>query len=271
MKNNLRHYLLILWLGFVPTIMAQLLPYPIDTINGTAVYRYSVEKSIGLFRISKNFGITQEEIIQWNPQLEKRGLRFEEELLIPVKQKLVSTTQVDVVPSVPLVVESTIRDNVSEDLPWEKEGESHELDSVVVAKALQWMASMHDIHLNGSQIQSILYNAYGVWLATKGERLLSEHPQVWQYGPVFPRAYKHLKKNVGTGEVEYDMLQADHPSEFVFVTKCFPRFAWTSASALSCPHTASGSPWKRSLDANPEKLGSRIDDELIREWFLPRV
>ena len=178
---------------------------------------------------------------------------------------------VDVVPSVPLVAESTMRDNVSEDLPWEKESESHELDSVVVAKALQWMASMHDIHLNGSQIQSILYNAYGVWLATKGERLLSEHPQVWQYGPVFPRAYKHLKKNVGTGEVEYDMLQADHPSEFIFVTKCFQRFAWTSAAALSYPHTASGSPWKRSLDANPEKLGSRIDDELIREWFLPRV
>ena len=87
MKNNLRHYLLILCLGFVPTIMAQLLPYPIDTINGTAVYRYSVEKSIGLFRISKNFGITQEEIIQWNPQLEKRGLRFEEELLIPVNPR----------------------------------------------------------------------------------------------------------------------------------------------------------------------------------------
>ena len=49
---------------------------------------------------------------------------------------------VDAVPSVPLVVESTIRDNVSEDLPWEKEGESHELDSVVVAKALQWMLSI---------------------------------------------------------------------------------------------------------------------------------
>ena len=178
---------------------------------------------------------------------------------------------VDVIPSVPLVVESTIRDNVSEDLPWEKEGESHELDSVVVAKALQWMASMHDIHLNGSQIQSILYNAYGVWLATKGERLLSEHPQVWQYGPVFPRAYKHLKKNVGTGEVEYDMLQADHPSEFVFVTKCFHRFAWTSASALSCPHTASGSPWKVTKDNGKDKLGVRIDDRLIFDWFSIRI
>lgn len=148
---------------------------------------------------------------------------------------------------------------------------SVEIDSVVVAKALQWMARCHGIELNGSQIQSILYNAYGVWLARKGERLLSEHPQVWQYGPVFPRAYKHMKKNVGTGEVEYGMLQTDHPSEFIFVTRCFQRFAWTSASVLSSPHTAEGSPWKRSLDANAMKMGARIDDELIREWFLPRV
>lgn len=167
--------------------------------------------------------------------------------------------------------ECSTTNECAEGLPWEKNEGFQELDSVVVAKALQWMASLHDIQLNGSQIQSILYNAYGVWLARKGVRLMSEHPQVWQYGPVFPRAYKHLKKNVGSGEVEYEMLQNDHPSEFVFLVKCFQRFAWTSATALSCPHIASGSPWKRALDANPEKLGSRIDDELIREWFLPRV
>lgn len=58
--------------------------WPIDTVNGTAVWRYRVEKSIGLYRISKNFGVTQEDIIRWNPQLKDRGLHFEEELLIPV-------------------------------------------------------------------------------------------------------------------------------------------------------------------------------------------
>ena len=172
-------------------------------------------------------------------------------------------------------IQQEVQASSEESLPWENEAKAdtpvNGLDSVVVAKALQWMASLHDIQLNGSQIQSILYNAYGVWLARKGVRLLSEHPQVWQYGPVFPRAYKHLKKNVGTGEVEYEMLQNDHPSEFVFLVKCFQRFAWTSAATLSCPHTAQGSPWKTSLDANPEKLGARIDDDLIREWFGQRV
>ena len=47
----------------------ELLPYPIDTINGQAVYRYEVEKSIGLYRISVNFSVSQEDIIRWNPEL----------------------------------------------------------------------------------------------------------------------------------------------------------------------------------------------------------
>lgn len=162
-----------------------------------------------------------------------------------------------------------------EDLPWETEAKEPVvkvgLDSVLVAKALQWMACTHDVSLNGSQIQTILYNAYGVWLATKGERLLEEHPQVWQYGPVFPRAYKHLKKNAGNGQVEHEMLRTESPDRFEFIRRCFQRFAWTSAGVLCAPHTAEGSPWKQTKDKSPDKLGVRIEDELIRQWFLPRV
>ena len=162
-----------------------------------------------------------------------------------------------------------------EDLPWENEAKEPVvkvgLDSVLVAKALQWMACTHEVTLNGSQIQTILYNAYGVWLATKGERLLEEHPQVWQYGPVFPRAYKHLKKNVGDGKIEYDMLKTECPDRFEFIRRCFQRFAWTSAGVLCAPHTAEGSPWKQTKDQSPDKLGVRIEDELIRQWFQPRV
>lgn len=162
-----------------------------------------------------------------------------------------------------------------ERLPWESQvKDTHSevgFDSVLVAKALQWMACTHEVTLNMSQIQTILYNAYGVWLATKGERLLTEHPQVWQYGPVFPRVYKHLKKNTGSGQVEYDLLMAESPDRLEFIRRCFQRFAWTSAGVLSAPHTAEGSPWKVTRDKNADKLGVRIEDELIRQWFLPRV
>lgn len=164
----------------------------------------------------------------------------------------------------------------SEDsLPWENEAKPaavpDSLDSVLVAKALQWMASTHEVSLNISQIQTILYNAYGVYLATKGERLLSEHPQVWQYGPVFPRAYKHLKKNSGNGQVEHDMLRNDSPDRYEYIRRCFMRFAWTSAGSLNAPHIAQDSPWKKTKDSNSDKLGVRIEDELIRQWFLSRV
>ena len=67
-------------------MQAQLLPYPIDTIDGQLFYRYEVEKSIGLYRVSKNFGVTQEELIKYNPAIEQTGLRYGETVLrIPVK------------------------------------------------------------------------------------------------------------------------------------------------------------------------------------------
>lgn len=61
-----------------------LLPYPLDTINGKIYYRYTVERGIGLYRVSKNFNVTQEDIIQANPQIHD-GLRFDEVILVPAK------------------------------------------------------------------------------------------------------------------------------------------------------------------------------------------
>ncbi len=69
--------------------MAQeLLNYPLDTINGEEVYKYQVEKSIGLYRIGVNFNVSQSEIIRLNPQLRERGLHFAETLLIPTGRKV---------------------------------------------------------------------------------------------------------------------------------------------------------------------------------------
>ena len=68
----------------------ELLNYPLDTVNGEEVYRYQVEKSIGLYRIGVNFNVPQSEIIRLNPQLRERGLHFEEILLLPTGRKVES-------------------------------------------------------------------------------------------------------------------------------------------------------------------------------------
>lgn len=148
---------------------------------------------------------------------------------------------------------------------------SCELDSVQLAKTLRHMAVIEGIALTQSQIQTILYIAYGVRLATKNERLTMEHPQMWQYGPVFPRVYNRLRKDASDGTDEYYSLKADHPNIFKYLENCFRRYAWTKACILSTPHLSEGTPWSETRKSNPDRWGIRIEDELIREWFLPRV
>ena len=152
-----------------------------------------------------------------------------------------------------------------------EEVSSCELDSVILAKSLRHMAVIEGIDLTQSQIQTILYIAYGVRLATKNERLTSEHPQMWQYGPVFPRAYNRLRKDSTDGTDEYYSLKTDHPNIFKYLENCFRRYAWTKACILTSPHLSEGSPWSDTRRSNPDRWGVRIEDELIREWFLPRV
>ena len=148
---------------------------------------------------------------------------------------------------------------------------SCELDSVLLAKTLRHMAVIEGISLTQSQIQTIMYIAYGVRLATKNERLTMEHPQMWQYGPVFPRAYNWLRKDASDGTDEYYSLKADHPNIFKYLENCFRRYAWTKACILSTPHLSEGTPWYQTRKSNPDRWGVRIEDELIRGWFLPRV
>ena len=152
-----------------------------------------------------------------------------------------------------------------------EEVSSCELDSVILAKSLRHMAVIEGIDLTQSQIQTILYIAYGVRLATKNERLTSEHPQMWQYGPVFPRAYNRLRKDSTDGTDEYYSLKTDHPNIFKYLENCFRRYAWTKACILTTPHLSEGTPWYQTRKSNPDRWGVRIEDELIREWFLPRV
>ena len=67
----------------------ELLNYPLATVNGAEVYRYDVEKSIGLYRIGVNFHVSQSEIVRLNPQIDEHGVRYGDTLLIPTGRKIV--------------------------------------------------------------------------------------------------------------------------------------------------------------------------------------
>lgn len=69
------------------SLCAQEFDYPIRIVNGQEVYEYPVQKSEGLYRISVNFGVTQEELIKLNPELKTSGLKYGQTILVPVKRQ----------------------------------------------------------------------------------------------------------------------------------------------------------------------------------------
>lgn len=87
--ESLKWKVLLLCALFVVGAKAQeLLDYPLDTINGEEVYRYEVERSIGLYRVGMKFNVAQAELVRMNPQLRERGLHYGEILLIPTGRKV---------------------------------------------------------------------------------------------------------------------------------------------------------------------------------------
>lgn len=83
MKNKAFIVFCLLSWFLIPTQAQELLDWPLDTVKGEEVYRYKVEKSIGLYRVGVNFNVTQAEIVRLNPQLNERGLHYGEIILIP--------------------------------------------------------------------------------------------------------------------------------------------------------------------------------------------
>lgn len=89
MCKDFRIVVLALCSLFLVPIQAQdSLNYPLDTVNGEEVYRYEVEKSVGLYRVGMNFKVSQAELVRMNPQLRERGLHYGETILIPTGRKV---------------------------------------------------------------------------------------------------------------------------------------------------------------------------------------
>lgn len=86
------------------------LDYPTDTIGGVIVYRYPVDRSIGIYRVSVNFGVSQSMVIEWNPFLKDRGLQFGDTLFIPSGRTVVAQTApvVEPAPATPTVEPTSV-------------------------------------------------------------------------------------------------------------------------------------------------------------------
>ncbi len=93
MKNSFLKSLFVI-LCFCPTIVfAEEKLYPKITEGNQEFYLYKVQKSEGLWSISKKFGVLQSEIHQYNPEIAD-GLKFGTTLKIPVRKAVYAPQEV---------------------------------------------------------------------------------------------------------------------------------------------------------------------------------
>ncbi len=117
------------------------LDYSTDTIEGIVLYRYPVEKSIGLYRVSVNFAVPQSMIIEWNPFLKERGLQFGDTLYIPTGRPIVNGTTETIIAeetkkTTKETAEETIEETIEETTEEVTEKATEEVNEEVTEKAL---------------------------------------------------------------------------------------------------------------------------------------
>lgn len=147
--------------------------------------------------------------------------------------------------------------------------DSKTYDSILAAKYLMAIACSKGQCLNVTKVQKLLYIAYGTTLAQKNDhRLVSESPQAWPFGPVFPRTQKKIDYSL-----QYD-LNNDMFSEIrndIYVNNLFSKiideYSGFSAGKLSAWSHLEGSPWHKTTLQDGFKWGTPIPDDYISPYF----
>lgn len=147
-----------------------------------------------------------------------------------------------------------------------------EFDSKVVAAYILQRCASNNVEINATQLQKILYCCYGVFLALSEDRLTSEHPQAWPYGPVFPRVFNAMRKgklDLPTEEVSLftQNISAAMKARLDQTIEFFSQFP---AGKLSAWTHIEGSPWDQSTE-HGKLVPKPMDDFLIMKYFRDHV
>ena len=142
------------------------------------------------------------------------------------------------------------------------------LDSVDLAKAICYRSKENGHILYRNQMQTMLYIMYGKCLARNGARITSEHPQAWEFGPVFPRVYSKVRTTDDQSYREQsENLRISNPEVSEMVDETVSRCSWRGCKELIGMITAKGTPCEMSRRRNPEKKTAPLEDTDIRNWF----
>jgi uncharacterized phage-associated protein len=121
--------------------------------------------------------------------------------------------------------------------------------------------------LTPMKLLTLVYFSYGWYLALTGKPLVSEKPEAWKLGPVFPDLYDQLKKygikSVKEPLVEHSsvMLHEDDVKFLEFMWKKYGEYDGIKLSAITYTE---GTPW---AVVYPRGYNLVIPDDLIRDYY----
>lgn len=72
--------------------------------------------------------------------------------------------------------------------------------AITAQQAAKTLAVLRDWNVSNLELQKLLYIAHMVHLGEHGEPLISDHFEAWDYGPVVPSLYQHLR-GFGAGSI----------------------------------------------------------------------
>lgn len=127
--------------------------------------------------------------------------------------------------------------------------------------------------LTPMKLIKLTYLAYGWYLALKDgeERLISEKPEAWDYGPVFPTLYQSLKK-YGRTEIDsilsYDKDEVIDTADSEFLNKIWSMYGKYNGVQLSAMTHSDDTPWKANYTKG---CNYQISDEAILEHYRPKL
>ena len=145
------------------------------------------------------------------------------------------------------------------------------MDSVDLAKAMCWRSKENGHILYRNQMQTMLYIMYVKCLARQGARMTREHPQAWEFGPVFPRVYSKVKSTDDESFREQsDALKEANPQMSDLLDETVSRCSWRGCREMLAYITAKGTPCEASRSRNEGKKTAPMEDAEIRQWFTRR-
>lgn len=145
--------------------------------------------------------------------------------------------------------------------------ENIQYKSEVAANFLRALALQKGVNLNATQVQKLLYMAYGLFLA-EGRKIIDEQPKAWPFGPVFPRAQKKVNYNepIDLASPELSQIIQDSPLKQMFIN-LIEKFGNITATKLSNWSHEIGGPWYQTTKKDGFNWNIPIDDELITSYF----